>query len=430
LSSPPETNVRTHHGWRETFVSLRNRNFRLFLTGLFITGTGGWVQRIAQDWLVLSITGSATAVGITAACQFVPTLLLGLLGGIVADRYPKRLVLLVTQASMSVLAATLAALTLAHQVQVWQVYLLALGLGVATAVDNPTRQSFVTELVEAAQLRNAVSLVSSTFQLGAMIGPGISGLLIATVGSGFAFSLNAISYLGAIAALVLIRDQAAPLARPEAEHNTRIRTGLAYAAEHPTVLWPIVLVGICGLFTISLPVTLSAFAKVAFHSGAAGYGLLSSTVALGSITGALASARRTHDTRLRNLIGIAGTLSAAEIVAGLAPTQAAFLPLLFALGGCTLYFITTAQSMVQLGTQRALRGRVLGIYMLVFIGGGALGGPLVGFVDESLGPRAGLLVAGATSAAATALIGLNLARIGRLRIEIRYRRGLAVIVPR
>jgi MFS family permease len=430
LSSPPETSVRTQHVWGETFASLRNRNFRLFLTGLFITGTGGWVQRIAQDWLVLSITGSATAVGITAACQFLPTLLFGLLGGILADRYPKRLVLLVTQTSMSVLAATLAALTLAHQVQVWHVYLLALGLGVATAVDNPTRQSFVTELVEAAQLRNAVSLVSSTFQLGAMIGPGISGLLITTVGSGFAFALNAISYLGAIAALVLIRDQPRPSTRPEAQHNTRIRTGLTYAAEHPTVLWPIVLVGICGLFTISLPVTLSAFAKVAFHSGASGYGLLSSTVALGSIAGALASARRTRDTRLRTLILIAGTLSAAELLAGLASTQAAFLPLLFVLGGCTLYFITTAQSMVQLATHRSVRGRVLGIYMLVFIGGGALGGPLVGFIDEALGPRAGLLVAGATSATATALIGLNLARIGRLRIEIRYRRRLAAIVPR
>jgi MFS family permease len=414
---------RRRPGWRETFSALEVRNFRLFVTGLFVSSTGGWVQRIAQDWLVLTLTGSATAVGVTTALQFLPTLLLGLFGGVIADRFPKRLVLLVTQSTMCGLAATLAVLGLTGQVQVWHVYTLALVLGLATAVDNPTRQSFVTEMVGRDRVRNAISMVSSTFQLGGLLGPAVGGAMIGAVGTGWAFALNAASFAGSISALLLMRESELPhrsAARLTGTMRLRdgLRDGLEYAAHEPAVRWAVVLVGLFGMFTISLPVTLTAFADVVFHSGAAGYGLLNSVVALGSLAGALLSARRLRPHRLRNLFGIAGILALTEMVAAAAPSLWTFLPLLCALGLATLMFLTSAQSMVQLTTPDLLRGRVAGIYNLVFIGGGAIGGPLVGWIDETYGGRTGLLLAGLIPASATVVIAARLARSGRLRLVV------------
>lgn len=416
----PRTTAALRPGWRETFSSLRIRNFRLFLIGLFVSSAGGWVQRIAQDWLVLTLTGSATAVGITTALQFLPTLFLGLFGGLIADRFPKRLVLLVTQSSMGLLAAALAVLALTGNVEVWHVYLLALGLGIATAVDNPSRQAFVNEMVGRENVRNAISMVSSTFQLGALIGPAIGGAMIGVVGTGWAFAVNAATYLGSITALLLIRDGELRGRTPRRTGvSVRLRDGLSFVTSEPAVLWPVVLVGIFGFFTMSLPVTLAAFADTVFRSGAEGYGLLNSVVALGALAGALISARRRHAPRLRNLVTIAAALTVTDVLAAFAPSQWAFLPLLVALGLATLMFLNVAQSMVQLTTPDAMRGRVMGVYMLVFIGGGALGGPAVGWVAEHAGPRLSLLLAGLIPAAATLVIAIKLARSGRLRLVLR-----------
>jgi MFS family permease len=407
-------------GFRETFSALEVRNFRLLVSGLFVSSTGGWVQRIAQDWLVLTLTGSATAVGITTALQFLPTLLLGLYGGVIADRFPKRKILLVTQTTMGTLAAILATLALLGDVRVWQVYTLALILGLATAVDNPTRQSFVTELVGKQRLRNAISMVSSTFQLGGLIGPALGGAMIGAVGTGWAFALNAVTFFGSISALLMMREHEMPglSAARKASQGIRIRDGLRYAFHEPAVRWAVVLVGIFGMFTISLPVTLTAFADVVFHTGATGYGVLNSVVAVGSLAGALLSARRIRPTRLRNLVGIAAILAITEMVAALQPSLWTFLPLLCALGMATLMFLTAAQSMVQLTTPDGLRGRVAGIYNLVFIGGGAIGGPTVGWIAEHWGARTGLLLAGLIPATATIAIGIKLARAGRFRVVI------------
>ncbi|MFC0622880.1 MFS transporter [Kribbella deserti] len=405
---------------RETFTSLRIRNFRLFAAGLFVSSAGGWVQRIAQDWLVLTLTGSATAVGITTALQFLPTIFLGLFGGLIADRFPKRRILLVTQSSMGALAAILAMLALTGRVEVWHVYLLALGLGIATSVDNPSRQAFVNEMVGRENVRNAISMVSSTFQLGALIGPAIGGAMIGAVGTGWAFAVNAATYLGSITALALIRENELRGRTPRRTGvSVRLRDGLTFVRSEPAVLWPVVLVGIFGFFTMSLPVTLAAFADSVFHSGAAGYGLLNSVVALGALAGALISARRRHAPRLRNLVTVAAALTVTEVVAAFAPSQWAFLPLLVALGLATLMFLNVAQSMVQLTTPDAMRGRVMGVYMLVFIGGGALGGPAVGWIAEHAGPRVSLLLAGLIPAAATLLIAVKLARSSRLRLVLR-----------
>lgn len=409
-----------------TFPSLANRNFRLLLSGLLISGTGGWIQRIAQDWLVLTLTDSPTAVGITTACQFLPTLALGLHGGLLADRFPKRAILLATQVSMSLTAAVLALLTLSGHVRVWQVFLLAAVLGVVTAVDNPVRQSFVSEVVEGPQLRNAISLVSCTFQIGAMAGPVIGGLLMSSVGAGFAFAVNALTFAAPVTALLLMRgagQSRVGLARPAGEPvkapvSPGIREGLEYALRTPTVLWPVVMVGAFGFFTISLPVTLAAFAKDEFHSGASGLGLLNGVVAVGALAGALTTARRSKPLRLRTVGLAAWALAMAMLLSAAAPDQLSFTLLLVLVGAANLGFLTSAQSLVQLATADHLRGRVVGLYMLVFIGSGALGGPVVGLLAEHLGPRTGLLISGAVPAVVTILVCRHLARTASLRIGL------------
>jgi MFS family permease len=411
-------------GFRDTFSALQVRNFRLLVSGLLVSATGGWIQRIAQDWLVLTITGSATAVGITTALQFLPTLLLGLYGGVIADRFPKRKVLLVTQSTMGTAAAVLAVLAFTGQVQVWQVYTMALVLGLATAVDNPTRQSFVTELVGKDRVRNAISMVSSTFQLASLIGPALGGVLLGSIGTAWAFGLNAMTFFGSISALLMMREHEMPglHAARRASAGMRIRDGLRdgvrYALHEPAVRWAIALAGIYGMFTISLPVTLTAFADRVFDTGATGYGVLNSVVAVGALAGALLSARRVRTPRLRNLVGIASILAVTEMVAAIQPSLWTFIPLLSALGMAALMFLTAAQSMVQLTTPDGLRGRVSGIYNLVFIGGGAIGGPLVGFLAQHWGARSGLLLSGVIPAAATIAIALRLRRDGRFRLVL------------
>ena len=301
-----------------TFASLQTRNFRLFASGQVVSNTGAWMQRIAQDWLVLTLTGSATAVGITTAMQFLPTLMFGLVGGMIADRYPKRRILQLTQLGQASMAGTLAVLTLTHHVAVWHVYLIAFGLGLVTAVDNPTRQSFVNEMVGPHRLPNAISINSSVFQLGALVGPAVSGVLVNAVGAGWAFAINAVSYLAPFVALSRMRPDELLTAGSSTRATGDLREGLRLMSGRPDLLWPTVLAGVFGLFTINLPVTLAAYAKTVFHSGAGGYGLLSSVVALGSLAGALVSATRPRP-RLRMLITFAAALATAEVAAALTP---------------------------------------------------------------------------------------------------------------
>jgi MFS family permease len=403
------------------FPALSNRNFRLLLSGLLLSGTGGWIQRVAQDWLVLTMTDSPVSVGAVTACQFLPTLIFGLYGGLLADRFPKRRILLTTQISMAVTAATLAGLALSGHVAVWHVFVLAFVLGVVTAVDNPVRQSFVSEVVESDQLPNAISLVSCTFQIGAMVGPVVGGVLMGAVGAGSAFAVNAMTFVGPIVALLLMRGTSArrsASASAEQASAAGIREGLSYALHTPTVLWPVVMVGAFGFFTISLPVTLAAFAKNEFHSGATGLGLLNGIVATGALVGAMTTARRRKPLRLRTVGAAATGLAAALVLAALAPDQPLFTVLLVAVGGANLAFLTSAQSLVQVAAAEHLRGRVVGLYMLVFIGSGAIGGPVVGLLAEHFGARVGLFVSGAVPAVVTVLVCRHLARAAALRVGL------------
>jgi MFS family permease len=391
------------------FASLRIRNYRIFASGQLVSNTGAWVQRIGQDWLVLTITNSAADVGITAGLQFLPTLLFGLLGGAIADRHNKRLVLIVTNLSMASMAGLLAVLTVSKIVEPWHIYLIASGLGVVTAVDNPTRQSYVNELVGPGQLRNAISLNASIFQLGALIGPPISGYLIHTVGVGGSFSVNCISYVGPVVTLWRIDTPARRDFVAKVDDGARIVDAVRFAWGQPTVLWTCVIIGVFGFFSINLPVTLAAYAKTVFHSGPTGYGLLSSAVALGSLSGAFISAHGRR-TEFRRILLIGAVACVAIAVASGTQSEWALIAMLVPVGAATLVLLTSANSMVQLTATDDIRGRIMGIYLCVFVGSGAFGGPILGTIDEHLGPSAGLLMAGLVPGAAILLVAIRFAR--------------------
>ncbi|MEU5431662.1 MFS transporter [Streptomyces olivoreticuli] len=405
-----------------TFSSLRIRNYRLFATGQVVSNTGTWMQRIAQDWLVLSLTGSSTAVGITTALQFLPMLLLGLYGGVIADRCPKRRLLLITQSAMGVTGLALAALTLSGHVQVWHVYLTALAGGLVTVLDNPARQAFVVEMVGPDDLRNAVSLNSANFQSARLVGPAVAGVLITAVGSGWAFLLNGLSFIAPITGLLLMRTAELHKVDRAPRGKGQLREGLRYVAGRPDLIWPIVLVGFIGTFGFNFPIWLTAYVNDVFHAGAGTYGLLNTLMAGGSLAGALLAARR-GTSRLRLLVGAALFFGLLEITAALAPEFWLFALLLVPIGMCGLTINVTANSSIQLATDPAMRGRVMSLFMMVFMGGTPLGAPLVGWVTDEYGARVGFCAGGAVSALAAVGVGVVLARLGGLRLKIDLRRG-------
>lgn len=405
-----------------TFSSLKVRNYRLFFTGAIVSNTGTWMARITQDWLVLSLTGSSAAVGITTALQFLPMLLFGLYGGVIADRYPKRRLLLFSQGALGLCGLALAVLTLSGEVRVWHVYLVAFLLGMVTVVDNPTRQSFVSEMVGPGQLRNAVSLNSANFQSARLVGPAVAGVLITAVGSGWAFLLNGLSFLAPIAGLLLMRP--AELHRTERvpRGKGQLREGLKYVAGRPELFWPIVLVGFIGTFAFNFPIWLTAFADKVFHAGAGTYGLFNTLMAAGSLAGALLSARR-GSSRLRMLLGAAALFGVLEIAAALSPSFWVFAVLLVPIGMVGLTVNVTANSSVQMATDPVMRGRVMSLYMMVFVGGTPLGAPIVGWLTDTYGVRVGMATGGAVAVIAAVTIGLVLVRAGGMRLKVDLRPG-------
>ncbi|MEV0976913.1 MFS transporter [Streptomyces sp. NPDC049915] len=404
------------------FSSLKIRNYRLFFLGQVVSNTGTWMQRIAQDWLVLSLTGSATAVGVTTALQFLPMLLFGLYGGVLVDRLPKRRTLLFTQAAMGVTGLVLAALTLTGQVQVWHVYVAAFLVGLATVVDNPARQSFVSEMVGPAQLQNAVSLNSANFQSARLVGPAVAGLMITGVGTGYAFLFNGLSFAFTIGSLLLMRARELHVVERAPRGKGQLREGLRYVAGRPELIWTIALVGFIGTFGFNFPVYLSAFADDVFHAGAGSYSLFNTVMAVGSLAGALLAARR-GTSRMRVLIGAALMFGVLEMVAAAAPSLWLFALLMAPIGMFGMTVNVTANTSVQMTTDPAMRGRVMALYMMVFMGGTPIGAPIAGWITDTYGVRAGLAAGGAISAVAAAGIALALARAGGLRLSVGWKSG-------
>ena len=379
-----------------TFRSLHVRNYRLFASGQVVSLTGTWMQRVAQDWLVLSLTHSAAAMGLTTALQFLPMLLFGMYGGVLADRYPKRLLLIGTQVAGGVAAGVLGVLTVTGVVAPWQVYVLAFLFGTVAALDTPTRQAFVVELVGPADLPNAIGLNSAIFNSARIVGPAVAGVLIAVVGTGSVFLLNAVSYVAPVIALMLIRDTELHGGKRVARAKGQARAGLSYVRSRPELLMPIILIGVVGMFGLNFQMTLALMAKGTFHRDAAAYGFLSAALAVGSLIGALMAARRTRP-RHRTLYAAAFTFGLLEFLDAFVPSYWLLVVMLVPTGAAILTMTTSANSMCQLFSAPSMRGRVMALYVLVFLGGTPFGAPAIGVFAEALGPRSSLYIGGAVT---------------------------------
>ncbi|MDQ1573096.1 MAG: hypothetical protein QOH44_655 [Actinomycetota bacterium] len=410
--------IKERPSWAESFSALRVPNFRLFTISNVVAMSGTWMQRIAQDWLVLQLSHNVAAVGVTVAAQFLPMLLFGLYGGLIVDRYSKRMLLMLTQSTFGILALILATLALTHTVQVWQVYLLAFIGGFVVIIDNPTRQVFVNELVGPRNLRNAIAINSSVFQLGGLIGPAIAGLLLDLVGAGWAFGINGLSCFGVVLALFLLKTSKLQRSPRMPREKGQLRQGLRYVRRKPAILWSIVMVAITSVFAVTMPVILAAYANNIFNIGASGYGLFNTLVAAGALTGGILATRR-RVVRLRGVIITAGLWGVTEVAASLMPTEWSLGALLIGIGLFNLLFITAANALVQMSSNLGIRGRVMSVYVLVLLGGQALGGPLTGWIVSNWGPHVGMAVAGTVPAIAALAIGIHLARRHELRIKVR-----------
>lgn len=383
-----------------TFKALHNRNYRRYAAGGVISNTGTWMHRIGQDWLVLQLTGgSAVALGVTTALQFLPFLLFSIGAGLVADRLPKVRLLQATNLAMALPAALLGVLAITGHAQVWQVYLIALVGGVAAAFDAPARQSFVPELVGSGDLANAVGLNSASFNLARIVGPGLAGMLIAALGggavaAGWVLLLNAVSFVAPITALRRIEASLGSGRKVASRQKAQIRAGFAYVAGRRDLVLIMAVMFFAATFGLNFQLTSALMATEVFGKGATEFGLLGTTMATGSLAGALLAARRTT-VRRRTVVVAAVAFGLAEVVAGLLPTYWSFAVFTPILGITAMTMITSANTYVQLWTDSAMRGRVSALYMLVFFGGTPLGAPIVGWVGEHWGGRWTLIGGGA-----------------------------------
>ncbi len=407
-----------------TFASLRVHNYRLYAAGGLISNSGTWMGRVAQDWLVLTelTDHSASALGIATGMQFAPFLLLAPWSGMIADRFPKRRILLSTQSTLAVTNLLLGVLTVTGAVQLWHVYALALVQGLAQAVDNPARQTFVSEMVGPGLLANAVALNSASFNSGRLIGPGVAGLVIAAYGTGVAMLVNAASFLLMILALLAMRAgelQPAPLARGRGQ----IREGIAYVRGRPDIQVVMVLVFVLGTFGMNFQITTALMATRAFGKGPTEFGLLGSVMAVGSLSAALLSARRARP-RLRVLLVALAGFTVASGLAALAPTYEWFAVALVPCGLAALTALTTANALVQLSVDPSVRGRVMALYMAIFMGGTPIGAPLIGRLGDLAGPRWTIGVGTIAVGLSVVVVGGWLVRRenGRMKIRLWGRR--------
>ncbi|MGQ7297210.1 MFS transporter [Quadrisphaera sp. KR29] len=409
-----------HRALAPTFRSLAVRNYRIWAGGAIVSNVGTWMQRVAQDWLVLTqlTNNSAVAVGVTTALQFGPQLLLGPLTGAVADRFPQRAVLAVTQALMGAWALLLGLLVVLGDPQLWQVYALAGLLGVTSAFDAPVRQTFVTSLVPQAMLPNAVGLNSASFHGARLVGPAVAGLLIAAVGTGWVFLINAATFAATFASLFLMRRSELVAAPRRKRGRGATREGLAYVRSRPDVVLILLVVGVVGAFGLNFQMTTALMARVEFGLGADSYGLLGSIMAIGSLTGALLAARREHP-RLRLVVGAATAFGVFSIVSSLMPGYWTFAASLIPVGLASLTLMTAANATVQMTTAPELRGRVMALYMAVFAGTTPIGAPVVGWVGETWGPRWSIAVGGIAALLVVAVVVAVVAR--RQEVHVHYR---------
>jgi MFS family permease len=410
-----------------TFRSLGIFNYRIFFFGAFISNIGTWMQRTAQDWIVLThlTHDDAAAVGVTLALQFGPVLLLMPLSGLIADRVNRRKMLIATQVSMAALSLGLGVIVLADVTTLWEVYAFAFALGAVSAIDAPIRQTFVSELVPEKSIPNAVSLNSASFNGARLIGPGVAGLLIAAIGSGWVFVINAASFGAMLAALALIRVAELNIHAKPPRKRGQLSEGWHYVGSRPDIVVVLVMVFLIGTFGMNFAIFTSTM-SLAFHRGVTGYGVLSSIMAIGSVLGALMAARREKPRVM--VIGLASLgFGLSMLASALMPSYLTFAVVLIVVGLTALTTITSANAYVQTTTAPHLRGRVMAIYMAIFAGTTPLGSPLVGWVANIAGPRWAIVV-GASAGFAAAGVALGWMLVSnhlRLHRDASARFGLA-----
>ena len=380
----------------QTFSSLAVRNYRVYFIGMLVSATGTWMQQVAMGWLVLRLTGSGTAVGLVTAVQFVPMMVAGVWGGVIADRFDKRRILLVTQAGMATVAAGLAAVTLTDVVQLWMVFVGAFLLGCCQVVDNPTRQAFVMELVGPDRVANAVALNSAMFNAARIVGPAMGGVLILVAGTGACFLYNSISFVAVIISLVMMRSEELRRGARAARGGGQVRAGLRYAWATPELRSTILLVAVVGTFTLNFSVLLPLVARFTFKAGPGTLGILTSAMGAGSLLGALTAAARGKPTP-KLLIGAAGALGLACLGVAVSPTLVVAVLALALVGASAITFLSTANSTLQLSSSSEMRGRVMSLYLIVFLGSTPIGGPIVGWIAEHANPRVAFAVSGIAS---------------------------------
>ena len=388
-----------------TFASLEVPNYRLFFVGALVSNVGTWMARIAQTWLVLTVltSHSATAVGYVTGLQFLPMLLFGPWGGALADRFRKRDLLVWTQALLGINALALAVLVLTNTTELWHVYVLAFMQGMVTAADNPARQAFASEMVPPELLPNAVGLNSTSFNGARLIGPAAAGLMIGAWGIGPALVINALSFLAVIVALRKMNpDELTPA--PQRRGRGSVVEGLRYVAKRPDIQLTMFMVFMLGTFGMNFQITNALMATQVFGAGADAYGLLGSIMAIGSLAGALLAARRAQP-RLRTLLLALGGFAVSTTALALAPSYLVFALLLIPVGLCSLTVMTTANASVQLTTEPAMRGRVMALYMTIFMGGTPVGSPMIGWIGDAWGARWTLLI-GAIATAVAFIVGV------------------------
>jgi len=397
---------------RQTFRSLSVRNYKLFFFGQLVSLIGTWMQTTAQYWLVFKLAHSGTAVGMVAAIQFTPVLVAGAWGGVVADRVDKRRALVGTQVSMALTASLLALADGTGVVRLWMVFACAFLLGCATVVDNPTRQSFVTEMVGPADVPNAVGLNSAMFNGARIVGPAVAALLINRVGIWPCFALNALSFLAVIGGLLAMRPDELHRGQPVAREKGQVRAGLRYVWETPELRSTLLLLTVVGTFALNFNVVLPVMAKVVFHGGAGTYGAFTSLMGVGSMIGALGTAARHRPSR-RLLIGACFAAGGSLLLAAGAPTRGLEYVLLLGLGICFMTFMSTANTTLQLGSSEAMRGRVMALYALVFLGTTPVGGPIVGWIAQHVGARFGFVIGGVATILAAGAFSTTIMRSRR-----------------
>jgi len=384
-----------------TFAALSNPNFRRFFIGQAVSMIGTWMQSVAQAWLVLELTGSGTALGLVIALQTIPVLFGAPYAGLIADRVDKRRLLVGTQSVMGALALALGLLAVTGSVQLWMVYALAVALGAANAIDNPTRQSFVLEMVGRADLRNAVTLNSVLVNAARAVGPAVAGTLIATVGVGICFLINAGTFVAVIVALATLDKSKLRPSPPAPRERGQLREGFAYVRHTPALLVPLGMMAVIGMLAYEFQVVLPIVATSTYHGGAQAYGYLTAAMGVGAVVGGLAVASRSV-TGTRALVWSATIFGAVILLAAAAPNLIFATVAMTFVGAGSVGFLAIGNATLQLSAAPMMRGRVMALWAVAFLGSTPIGGPVAGYVCQHFGGRAGLLLGGVSCLVAAA----------------------------